>query len=123
MPLASPDAMNLSPDPAAIQRLVKVGGPDLARQMVRLFLENAPLRIAGASTAASAGDWTEVERAFHSMKSSAGYLGLVGLAEHSARIEHLAALRRGEDVTPLLHEVSVSLPAIQKVARKLVEAL
>jgi HPt (histidine-containing phosphotransfer) domain-containing protein len=115
--------MNLSSDPAAIARLVKVGGPDLARKMVLLFLENAPTRIAGASTAASTGNWPEVERAFHSMKSSAGYLGLVGLADHSARIEQLAALRKGDDVAPLLQEVSASLPAIQTAARQLTDGL
>lgn len=115
--------MNLSADGSAIQKLVKVGGPDLARKMVRLFLENAPVRIAGAASAASAGNWPEVERAFHSMKSSAGYLGLVGLADLSARIEQFAALQRGEDVAPLLQEVSACLPAIQKAVRKLVEAL
>jgi two-component system, sensor histidine kinase and response regulator len=115
--------MNLASDPAAIGRLVKAGGPNLARQMVRLFLESTPVRIAGASAAARLGNWSEVERAFHSMKSSAGYLGLAGLAEQAARIEQLASGGRAEDLAPLLQEMSASLPAIQTAAKSLTDSL
>ena len=113
--------MNLNLDPTAIQRLLKAGGPDLVRQMVCLFLENMPRRLAGAAAAAKAGNWPEVERAFHSMKSSAGYLGLEGLADYAARIELYASQGLERDLAPLLQELSASLPAIQTVARKLAQ--
>jgi HPt (histidine-containing phosphotransfer) domain-containing protein len=105
--------MKLETNPVAIQRLLEAGGPDLLKQMVGLFLENTPLRIAAAVAGEKAGDWTAVERAAHSMKSSSSYLGLPGLAELAARIEELAMERRGDEIPSLLQELSGAFPAVQ----------
>jgi len=102
----------LQRDPAALQGLLKLGGSELVRQMIHLFLVHAPERVRTASEAVRAGDWTAVERAGHSMKSSAAYLGLTGLQERAARLEELAAQGGSGEIAGLLREVSEALPGL-----------
>jgi HPt (histidine-containing phosphotransfer) domain-containing protein len=113
--------MNLETNPVAIQRLLEAGGPALLKQMIGLFLQNTPLRIAAAVAGEKAGDWLAVERAAHSMKSSAGYLGFPGLSEQAARIEELAVQRRGDEIRPLIQELSDAFPAVGELLRKMAE--
>ena len=113
--------MKLETNPAAIQRLLEAGGPALLKQMVGLYLENTPKRIAAAVAGEQAGDWTAVELAAHSMKSSSSYLGLPGLAEQAARIEDLAVQRRGDEIRPLLQDLSGAFPAVHALLKKLAE--
>jgi HPt (histidine-containing phosphotransfer) domain-containing protein len=113
--------MNLETSPAAIQRLLDAGGPTLLKQMVGLFLENTPLRIAVVVAGEKTGDWPAVERAAHSMKSSAAYLGFPGLSEQAARIEELAGQRRGDEIRPLVQEVSDAFPAVCDLLKKMAE--
>ena len=104
--------MLLQFDPAAIQRLLDLGGSVLAEKMIRLFLDNTPARMAAARDAERTGDWTTVERTGHSMKSSAAYLGLLGVQERAARLEALAAQGAAVEVRALLRELSEAYPAL-----------
>lgn len=115
--------MNFSTDALAIQRLRNIGGAELVRQMVRLFLEHMPKRIAAATHGSRTGDWGAVERAGHSMKSSAAYLGLTGLAEQAALLEHLASGGRGAEVGPVIRDVSNAYPAFQTMLQEIVDRL
>jgi HPt (histidine-containing phosphotransfer) domain-containing protein len=115
--------MDVNRDPAALRSLERAGGPELVKQMIRLFLENLPRRVAGALAGARGGNWTEVQRAGHSLKSSAGYLGLRDLAERAAAVEDLAAQGRGSDLRPLLNDLSEALPALQAHLTNLLHAL
>lgn len=62
-------------DSAALARLERLGGKTLLRQMIALFLENAPQRLNAATQGAAAGDARGVERAAHSVKSMAANVG------------------------------------------------
>ncbi|HZE95866.1 MAG TPA: Hpt domain-containing protein [Planctomycetota bacterium] len=77
-------------DSSALQRLVSVGGRDLLDKMIGLFLENTPGRLSVARSRSDLGDWSSVERAAHSMKSSAAYLGLRDFRVRAERIETCA---------------------------------
>lgn len=74
---AVPDAV----DAAAIARLRGFGGDDLVARMVEIFAATAPGRLDDAHHAATAGDCAGVRAALHSLKSSAGQLGAVSLAQ------------------------------------------
>lgn len=85
-------------DPAAVERLRRIGGGDLARQMIALFLEHGTGRVERATAACSSGDAAGVEREAHGLKSSAGNVGAVRLqriaedAESAAGSGDLSAL-------------------------------
>jgi HPt (histidine-containing phosphotransfer) domain-containing protein len=77
-------------DPAAIARLTRIGGTNLARQMLELFMQLAPERITLAEAGYAAQDMKQVEQATHSLKSSAGNLGAIRL-QHAATACEAAA--------------------------------
>jgi two-component system, sensor histidine kinase and response regulator len=115
--------MDVTADGEALRRLQRVGGPTLVRQMIRLFLENLPIRVDTAFAGLRGGNWSDVERAGHSLKSSAAYLGLRDLSERAARLEQLAAQGGGLEVEPLLLDLSASVPALRAHLLQIAQAV
>lgn len=75
-------------DRAALERLSEWGGDKLLRQMLRLFLENAPERLQQIEQGlAPGGELEEAHRGAHSLKSSAGNVGAMTLSEDAAALE------------------------------------
>lgn len=85
----------LSEDPVldgvALDRLRSIGGGDLVRRMIELYLDGGPGRIRNVTEGAAAGDISAVERAAHSIKSSAGNLGAIRLQRTAEALEAAAA--------------------------------
>jgi len=100
-------------DPEALERLRTLGGPTLLAKMIDLFLENTPKRLAAAGAGESSGNWYEVERAAHSLKSSAANLGLTGLQSLAREVEEFAERRQADRVGPLLRELEALFPAVK----------
>ena len=89
-----PEAMNFEPettlDPEVVQSLKELGGdddPGLFGELVDLFLRDMPPRLGALDEALQSKDAKALERAAHSMKSSCGNLGAMGLAELCRQIE------------------------------------
>ena len=106
-------AMDIQLDPAALERLRELGGEALLTKMIDLFLENTPKRIQAALEGEKVGNWHEVERAAHSLKSSAANLGLNGLQALACEVEELAELQKADRIVPLLGELQAAYPAIR----------
>ena len=81
-------------DAVPLDRIRTAGGDELAKKIVGLFLHHAPLRLTIARDAAASGDADALERATHSLKSSAGQVGAERLAEICRQLEERA--RQGE---------------------------
>lgn len=77
-------------DMAALERLTRLGGAKLLRDMTELFLTHGRERLDALLAAASAGDAPGVERAAHSLKSSAGNLGARQLQHTAESLEAIA---------------------------------
>ena len=77
-------------EPSAIERLRRLGGANLVRQMLELYLAQGPERIHALVEGAGAGDADRVERAAHTMKSSAGNVGALRLQHTAERLEAAA---------------------------------
>jgi HPt (histidine-containing phosphotransfer) domain-containing protein len=110
-------------DGAAAARLQRVGGARLLRGMIELFLEHGPARLAAAEVGMARADWREVERAWHSLKSSAANLGAAPLAEAAARAEAAAAAGNGEAAATAAAEARAAYPAAADALRALLEEL
>jgi HPt (histidine-containing phosphotransfer) domain-containing protein len=80
----------VSLDPEALERLRRFGGAKLLGEMVRLFLDAAPARIAAAREGSDAGDATATELALHSLKSSSAQLGAMRMHRLCGQGEQLA---------------------------------
>ncbi len=89
-------------DDRALDRLRRQGGPALVREIVKIFLEDAPLRLRDGRAGVAARNLNATRRAAHSLKSTAGALGAIELKSLSERIETLAAGDDGAAVFALL---------------------
>ena len=74
-------------DPAGLARLERMGGRPFVKEMIDLFLEEAPERLAAARHSEQAGDVAAVGEAAHALKSSARNFGATGLANIAEDIE------------------------------------
>lgn len=106
---------------SAIDRLTRIGGDDLVRQMIELFLEHGPGRMAALIDGYEAGDAARVERAAHTLKSTAGNLGAGRLQATAETVEALAAEGSidGELVARLQREYEESVAALRQKLREL----
>ena len=74
-------------DPAAIERLLKLGGPKFTLEMIDLFGSYGGKKVAEARQAQNAGNLTTLAEAAHPLKSSAGNVGAVRVQELAAQVE------------------------------------
>lgn len=88
-------------DRTALERLQRLGGSALLRQMLELFREGAAQRLAAARVAAEAGEPAGVAREAHALISSAGNVGAAELMARACALEQ-AALAGAADLPALL---------------------
>ena len=77
-------------DPEALERLRRFGGGKLLTDMIALFLEAVPQRLAAAREGMLRGDAPAVEHALHALKSSSAQLGALRMHRLSVEGEQLA---------------------------------
>ena len=103
----------LCPDPVALDRLRSLGGAGLLQKMIGLFLEHTPKRLRAATEGEKSGDWYQVERAAHSLKSSAGHLGLTGIQSLARDVEGLAERGQSAGLAALIRQIECLFQAAQ----------
>ena len=92
-------------DKAALAKLARIGGNAFVQRMIDSILGHAPKMIAEARAGHAAGNLEPVERAGHSLKSSAANLGLPALRAVCIRLEQAAHDRQLESIAGLLDEL------------------
>ena len=103
-------------DEAALVRLRRIGGPDLVRRLIELYLSNVEDRIDMLTRGVAEGDASQVELAAHTMKSSAGNVGAIRL-QHTAEALEASAGSGAIDkqlVARLVHELEESAVALRQ---------
>jgi HPt (histidine-containing phosphotransfer) domain-containing protein len=88
MPSQTPEVPNF--DPEAIEKLKAVAGeeaPGFVAEMAQLFLDETREGLARLKSASAVGDWKQVNRIVHSLKSSAATLGLMRLSASCRALE------------------------------------
>jgi two-component system sensor histidine kinase/response regulator len=99
-------------DADTLTRLNDLGGSDLIVKMVELFSEHAPKRLQAASEGLEKGDCNAIERAVHSLKSSAANLGATSLQNLASQIEALALQNDIAAIAPLISELQTLFDAV-----------
>ncbi len=99
-------------DDASLDRLRRFGGGKLLGQMMDIFLESTPQRLAVARAGIAAGDIPSVERAFHSLKSSAAQLGAFRMQRLCERGEHQAHAGSLTNAPAILDALDAELPRV-----------
>ncbi|UCH62878.1 MAG: Hpt domain-containing protein [Fidelibacterota bacterium] len=92
-------------DKSTLERLRRLGDNRFLVELIDLFLEHTPMKINEALAGGKIGDWENVERAVHALKSSAGNLGALSLQDLAGQIEQLAERKEGDSIPELLKEL------------------
>ncbi|MFO1532205.1 MAG: Hpt domain-containing protein [Thermoplasmatota archaeon] len=66
------------------------GDREVVRELIQSFLEEGPKLLAEGRAALVAGDVAEVQRAFHTLKSTAATFGAMPLADRAKEVEQAA---------------------------------
>jgi HPt (histidine-containing phosphotransfer) domain-containing protein len=93
-------------DAAALKRLERFGGLKLREELTKLFLQEAPDRIASGRAALAAGDVAGIRAMAHALKSSAGQMGALRL---QAACERLESHEPPQDLAGALRELDDEL--------------
>lgn len=94
-------------DPAALDKLLQLGGADFVREMVKMFFGYADERLTIARSALTDGRMAEIEPAVHPLKTSAGHVGAHAMSYFCQEIE-----RNGRD------EIWDTMPELLSAAEK-----
>jgi len=98
-------------DPAAIERLLRLGGREFVVKMIDLFFSYATEKIAEAQKAQAGSDWAALAKAVHPIKSSAGNVGASRVQGLAQRIESLARAAQAGELGGLVDQLTRSLDA------------
>lgn len=92
-------------DMGVISTLKELGGedePDLFVELIDLFLENAGSNFRALREALDRSDAQAIERTAHTLKSSCGNVGAVGLSEACFKLEQLGRAGRLDGAAQIL---------------------
>jgi len=101
-------------DPEALTRLRHFGGSRLLGDMIALFLESMPRRLAAARGGLSRGESKVVEHELHALKSSAAQLGAVRMHHLSLEGEQLARAGTLDDAARILDALDAEQPRVER---------
>jgi two-component system sensor histidine kinase/response regulator len=73
----------------SLRQLNQAGQPDIVREVLTVFLADAPVRLAAIDGAIGSGDAPALQRAAHALKGAAGSIGAVGLQTCCHDLEEL----------------------------------
>ena len=109
-----------------IERLHQMGqalGRDIPQRIIRLYLEDAPSRLAILRRSLAAGDAAGMDQAAHSLKGSSANLGALGLAELCDELELLCRHRVPATAGQRLSAMEDEYRRVEKAMRDLLAEL
>jgi HPt (histidine-containing phosphotransfer) domain-containing protein len=98
-------------DPAGLARLTKIGGPAFVRQMIDIFLEEVPGRMAAAREGERTGDHAAVGEAAHSIRQSAHNFGATDLSIIAEKIDRSVRSNDIADLSALVNDLETAFTA------------
>jgi HPt (histidine-containing phosphotransfer) domain-containing protein len=112
-------------DPAVIEtlrQLTSPGEPDVLDEVLKIFLQEAPLRIERLRTFLAAGNIQEVQRAAHSLKGSAGNIGASRLHELCRQVDEKGRAGELAGLTPLVDNLATEFGKVEVEIHRLMKS-
>ncbi len=113
---ARSDETAIDLDADALENLRQLGGDDFLREVVDVFLADAPALIAAVRRSLEQEEGEELRRAAHTLKSNAATLGAEAFAELCRAVEQQAKAGRLDDLSPLVDRIEQEYPAVPRGA-------
>ncbi len=95
---------------------------EFLREIVAIFIEDTPLRIADLETGLATSDTAKFTRAAHSIKGSSANLGAAALGTLAEKLEHQSRKEGLTGVAPLLALLSSEFQRTKAELTKLITA-
>lgn len=112
-------------DPQSIENLRALNPDDndeFLREIVAIYLEDTPLRIAELEQSLATADRSKFTRAAHSIKGSSANLGAMSVRAVAEQLEHQSSKQGLDDVAALLVALKSEFARAQTEFAKLVAA-
>lgn len=104
----------------SLRQLTPPGAPDVLTEVLQMFLQEVPFRVARLRNAWASGDIEEMYRAAHSLKGSAGNIGAERLLGVATRLD---AIGRAGDLTnsaPLVDALEIEFGKVEAEIHRLI---
>jgi len=108
-------------DPLFLARLVELGGPKLAHELVGMYLVRGSELLNTIAAGIRDQDFPEIKNASHSLISSAGNLGGKKVSELAKLLEKSAIEERNEDLDDLLSQAKAAQGLFEEYLRGVLE--
>jgi HPt (histidine-containing phosphotransfer) domain-containing protein len=114
----------LDPDTVAELRRAQqhYDNPTFIRQLVEIFRENAPAKMARLREAVARRDPSALERVAHTLKSNCGMLGATAMAGMCARLEDAGGRAAFSEAEAVLGEAEREFPRVLEAVEGLGDA-
>jgi len=96
------------------------GGDTFLREIIGIFLEDTPMRIAEIDQSLAAGDAATFIRASHTIKGASSNVGAAALRAVAEKLEHRAKKEGLANVTALVDELKTAFATAQTALKALV---
>lgn len=109
-------------DMSVVQELLDLtgdGDPELLLDLVQMFLEDSPERIKTIQQSTQSGDMEAMSQAAHSLKGSAGNLGLSVLQETCDQLQVLGHKKAADEVQALMPAMETQFSDALEALREL----
>jgi CheY-like chemotaxis protein len=91
---------------------------DLARELIRIFLEDIPAKLTAIQQANAGGALSEIQRLAHSFKSSSAQLGAMRLSGMSRELEVKGKEGSNDGVSELIQQLAIECERVQELLRE-----
>lgn len=102
-----------------LRQLTVPGEPDVLVEVLKLFLEEVPVRMGRLRNAWAAGNIEEVHRAAHSLKGSAGNIGAHGMFEICKQLDGIGKTAGLAAAGPLIDALDTEFGKVEEEIRRL----
>jgi HPt (histidine-containing phosphotransfer) domain-containing protein len=96
------------------------GGDTFLREIIGIFIEDTPLRIAEIDQSLAAGDTATFVRAAHTIKGASANVGAAALRAVAEQLEHRAKKDGLVDVTALVAEIKTEFASAKTALTALI---
>lgn len=113
---AVPDVFGAAVDLSLLAGYEKIqleGEPDLIVELIDLYLEDAPRRVAAMQKALAGKNWELVKREAHSLRGSSGSLGAFQMAQICAEVEEMDCEKECPNLALLPNRLELGLEQVR----------
>jgi two-component system sensor histidine kinase/response regulator len=104
----------------SLRQLSAPGQPDVLRDVLQLFLSDAPMRLQAIDAACASGDAAALQRAAHTMKGASGTIGATRLQQACRRLEELARVPDVQSAPPVVESVRRAYAEVASAIRAVI---